>query len=295
MVKNDTHGLPGFAPVKSVLLLMALMLFGMAGCAKQVSVPPVTPVATGDQLQGKFIWHDLFTADMAVAIEFYGPLFGWTFTQFDVEHAGVKTIMQNGQPIGNIVSREAKTRNSKWLAYLSVDDVDSAVERVTQNGGSIHVTPKDFPDRGRFAVIHDPQMASVAILTSSSGDPADKPFSSNTWMGCELWTSDLDGAVQFYKVLAGYTASTRKVLDKRTYTLLSSHGRARAGVVSAPWEDFKPEWIPYVAVNDIQSVLTKVRALGGRVLVAPDMTVKEGRNAIIVDPVGAVFGVQQLR
>jgi len=143
--------------VFAVLLLGA----GIGGCAKkQPTVPKITPEATHRHLVGKFVWFDLFTQDLESAGRFYQELFGWTF--HDTASGGkiVKTIMRDGVPIANAVyvdPQKSKLAGSKWLSYMSVEDVDRAAMRVEQNKGSIYMKPKDLPDRGRVAVVLDPE------------------------------------------------------------------------------------------------------------------------------------------
>ena len=85
------------------------------------------------------------------------------------------------------------------------------------------------------------------------------------------------------------------VHEKVEYRMLSRNGKRRGGIVSIPWKTVKPEWIPYITVDKVLQTVIKAQELGGKVLLTPDMSVKEGRVAIIADPTGAVFGIQQLR
>lgn len=284
-----------YIPTRYIIVMAALVMVLMAGCKKSVVVPPINAATINEQLPGKFIWYDLFTTDIEASAAFYGSLFGWELKKPDASYDGVLSISNENTLLGNMVLRRKEGVKSKWLAYMSVVDVPASVERAIKHGGSVHVAPKKHSNLGQVAVVLDPQGAGFALLDSSSGDPVDTPRSANTWLGAELWTTDVPGAIQFYEALVGYEVSTKQLSNGKEYTLLASQGRPRAGVAQAPWKDLKPEWIPYVAVDDIQSVLQQAKALGGRVLLSPDMTIKEGRVALVVDPSGAVFGLQQLR
>ena len=55
------------------------------------------------------------------------------------------------------------------------------------------------------------------------------------------------------------------------------------------WDDLKDNWMPYFMVDDIKSTINTARELGG------DLIMKTGDVAILVDPSGAVFGVQVKR
>ena len=70
----------------TVGLVMVLTLLLLSGCAagkksSSLVLTPVTDTPTGIHHQGKFVWNDLLTDDVETAREFYGQLFGWTFTQ----------------------------------------------------------------------------------------------------------------------------------------------------------------------------------------------------------------------
>ncbi|WP_031485341.1 VOC family protein [Maridesulfovibrio frigidus] len=279
---------------KLVATLILLAFFGLTGCASKIIVPPISETATDIHYSGKFVWFDLFTTDINAASNFYHALFGWGFQDTSTANPDVKTVFQNGKPIANMINRSTKSESSQWLSYMSVPDVDSAVVIVQNNNGSVYKDSKEFPDRGKVAIILDPQKAAVALLTSSTGDPQDGNFIPNRWLGCELWTTDVDMAVSFYQKLAGYEVNLVDVHAKVEYRMLFSDGKRRAGVVSIPWKDITPEWVPYILVEDVLQTTAKALELGGKILISPDMSVKEGHIAILSDPTGAVFGIQQL-
>ena len=62
-----------------------------------------------------------------------------------------------------------------------------------------------------------------------------------------------------------------------------------------PWDNVKPNWVPYIAVEDVMAITEKAKQLGGKLLIEPDKNVREGLVAIIADPSGAVFAIQQLQ
>ncbi len=296
MKKHIEKHLPGACISRYAVVLAMFIFFGLAGCASnKIIVPAISDNAAGIHLPGKFVWFDLFTTDMTAASNFYDALFGWEFKRTNEINPAVKTIYQNGKPIANMIGRNGEPGQSKWLPYMSVEDVDASVVVTKNNGGSEYKPARELPDRGRIAVILDPQGAAVALLTSSSGDPQGNAFASNHWLGCELWTTDVDGAAAFYQKLVGYDVDLINVHEKVEYRMLSRNGKRRGGIVSIPWKTVKPEWIPYITVDKVLQTVIKAQELGGKVLLTPDMSVKEGRVAIIADPTGAVFGIQQLR
>jgi len=49
-----------------------------------------------------------------------------------------------------------------WIGYVGVDDVDAAVDRIKQLGGTVYVPPTDVPNISRFSVVADPQTKALA-------------------------------------------------------------------------------------------------------------------------------------
>jgi len=280
-----------------VWVILLSLGIAIGGCSrKQLAVPMVTSDPTHQRLVGKFVWFDLFTDDLESTSRFYQELFGWTFHDTAPGEKVVKTIMNKGVAIANAVytnPRKSNLSGSKWLSYMSVEDVDRAAIAVEQNNGSIYMKPKDLPNRGRVAVVMDPEGALFALVTASGGDPIDRGFIENYWMGSELWTRDLDAALNFYQVLAGYQVLPVDMGGASKYHLLVKDDEIRAGAVRILWDRVKPNWVPYIAVADVASVAEKAERLGGRVLIKPDQEIREGRVAIIADPSGAVFAIQQ--
>ena len=281
----------------SVVFFVLVILMGVSACSRQqVVVPKVTPETTSQHLAGKFVWYDLFTHDLQSTVPFYEELFGWSFADTLPGESRVKTVFRDGVPIANAVQIDRlkiDVNESRWLSYMSVADVDEASLLVEQENGSVYVAPKDLPDRGRVAVVMDPAGAAFAIVHTSDGDPPDEGIVENHWMGSELWTTDIDGAASFYNRLVGYEKQVLAIGINATYHLLIKYGQPRAGIVKILWEDVRPNWLPYIAVSDVIAISEKAENLGGKLLVAPDKEIREGRTAIIADPSGAVFAVQQ--
>ena len=300
-----THGsIDGlFRKTKHYLIFIIVFLtgLGVSACSKQqIVVPTVTTVPTHVRLVGKFVWYDLFTHDLSSASRFYEELFGWSFFDTEPKSKGkrVKTITRDGVPIANAIHINPKKENvneSRWLSYMSVEDVDRASMFVKQNKGSIYIQPKNLPNRGRVAVVKDPYGALFALVGSSDGDPPDQGAVQNHWMGSELWTTNLEAAISFYKLLVGYELQLVDVGSDSKYHMLVKDGQLRAGIMKIPWDDVKPAWLPYIAVKDAMAVAEKAKMLGGKLIVEPDENIREGRVAIIEDPSGAVFAIQQTR
>lgn len=276
----------------SVCCSQPLVIIGCSGT--RAVVPPVNVENQQTYQVGKFVWFDLFTTDIEQAAPFYEHLFGWKPVPVHTSSPALMTIFSNDKPIGNIVQRKKDTQGSKWLSYLSVADFDLALKAINSAHGKIINNIGDLPDRGQVAIVSDDQKATFAIIKSSSGDPGDEEFGANQWVDCELWTKNVNMAVLFYGQIVQYESETIPLTETITYTQLMRDGLRRGGIVKIPWKGIESEWIPYVAVRDISSMTAKVKELGGKILLEPEIESIDGRVAIVADPCGAILGLQQI-
>ncbi len=144
--------------------------------------------------------------------------------------------------------------------------------------------PVDAPQRGRLALVRDPDEARVLLVRATGGDPPDVAPAVGRWLWRELWTHDVAAAVSLYSTLGGYEPEIIE-LDGQSYHVLKQGDRPRAGVLEAP-PDVNPLWLPYVRVKDVAASAGLAESLGARIVLQDD------RNAILVDPGGAPFGIQ---
>ena len=116
---------------------------------------------------GAISWHELMTTDVAGAKAFYGELLGWTLEDMDsggMDYTVAKTGDTDRAGI-MAIPEESKGMPPMWGAYITVDDVDESVQRVTALGGKVLQAPRDIPKVGRYATIADPQGAVINLMT----------------------------------------------------------------------------------------------------------------------------------
>jgi predicted enzyme related to lactoylglutathione lyase len=278
----------------AALLILALSL-GI-GCTNLPTTSPFKGAElSSTPLIGKFVWRDLVTEDPDAVKPFYAALFGWQFEEGRALGAPYTLIKSGGQYIAGI----SKTRRpptgqpvSQWLSFMSVADVDRAVEQTRTAGGSLVAGPLDLPNVGRGAVVLDPDGAPLGLLRSSIGDPADTAAPAlNRFLWTEHLSRDPQASADFYAALAGF--EVRKVeFGGRPYWLLVK-GRERAALLRNPIAVDRPIWLPYIRVEDPAASAARAAQLGGRVLLAPRAELRNGTLALIADPTGAVLALQK--
>ena len=87
--------------------------------------------------QGTPSWVELVTPDQGAAQEFYAPLFGWSFSDYDMGEAGhyyIGTI--EGDDVAGVSGQMPGMEGHPafWGVYLAVDDVDAATAKVEAAG-----------------------------------------------------------------------------------------------------------------------------------------------------------------
>jgi predicted enzyme related to lactoylglutathione lyase len=257
------------------LAFASACLMLVAACATPPPVPllpPVSPNATGLVAPGKFVWGDLVSQDVEASKTFYGTLFGWTFET----NGRYTTVTNRGVPIAGIVKARDKERGTEWLGNLSVADVDRAAALYREHGGLVEMEPVDAPNRGKIALVSSKGGAALLLVRASGGDPPDADPVVGGWLWWELWTHDVDGAMDRLVEIAGYQRETVDV-DDAPYRVLRDPKARRAGIMEAPPEVY-PTWLPYFRVDDIAASVEQAVALGAR------LVHQEERSAILVDP-----------
>jgi predicted enzyme related to lactoylglutathione lyase len=286
-------------PRRRAALAVSIAALGLALAALPAGAgkPDVTGMAfSKTPLTGKVIWNDLITDNLDVTRAFYGSLFGWTF-----EHSSGKggryLLARSGNiyvaGIVEVKSKNSASKVSRWLPYVSVENVDGAVSIATAAGANI-VAPARDVNFGRVAAFIDPQGAVLGLAHSRIGDPDDATTSPG--LGRVVWTellaNDADAAARFYRDVVGYEPNT---IPRRggQYTLLAVGGKNRAGLLKNP-TDAKPVWLTYFGVDDPVAAMGRVEALGGAVVAPASPRLREGTMALVTDPTGALLVLQKV-
>lgn len=276
-------------------LLLAAFLIG--SCASTIPPDFGDMTFSDEPLLGKAVWHDLVTGDLEAAKRFYGGLFGWTLEP-GRSMAGTDYVLARNGDIYVAGLLQAKPRPdgknvSRWLPYVSVSNVDSAVDRVSAAGGSVLVAPRDA-GLGRVAAVADEDGAVVGLARSAFGDPDDRTtagaIGSVVWN--ELLSDDPTAAADFYERVFGYEA---RQVERRggSYVILHASGGERAGILARPESAWEPQWLTYFGVADPAAAAARAESLGGKVVLAPTPDVREGTMAVVTDPSGAVLVLQK--
>jgi predicted enzyme related to lactoylglutathione lyase len=107
----------------------------------------------------------------------------------------------------------------------------------------------------------------------------------------ELMARDVEQAKNFYGSTIGWTFDAMSMPDG-TYWVAKMDDEPVAGIFSMIGPDFDgvPEnWLPYLAVDDVDAVLQAAKAAGAKVMREPFDVPTVGRVAIVQAPGGATI------
>lgn len=244
--------------------------------------------------QGRFVWHELLTSDVAKAKGFYGELFGWTAKDEDMGPAGTYTLFSVGDAM---VAGMAKTQAGApphWLGYCTTPDVDATTALATKSGGKQIVAPMDIPDIGRFSIVMDPSGGVVAPFAEANESPDDgarPPVGHFCWD--ELVTQDPAAAKAFYTKVFGWKADEKDMGPIGTYTIWMRGERQAGGMMKAMDPKAPSAWLHYVNAGKVDPATEKAKKLGATIVMPPMDIPNVGRFSIVTDPQGVFFALFQ--
>jgi len=254
---------------------------------------------TTPPFRSNFVWHELMTSDAKAAIQFYTHVVGWTTQSFGGEEGDSDYQMWVGSqgPLGGVTHLPEAARKMgappHWMANVSVADLDTTVARVREFGGNVLSGPHDMPGVGRFAVIADPQGATISAFqpeTLMSPKDASQP---GAFGWGELYATDQHAAFQFYHQIFGWAKEgTFDMGPMGEYVLFGNDGKQLGGMMAKPKDmPMPPAWMYYIYVADLDAALERATSSGAKLLNGPMPVPGGARIAQFIDPQGATFAL----
>ncbi len=120
-------------------------------------------------------------------------------------------------------------------------------------------------------------------------------YAMGTFCWNELASSDIEAAKRFYTELFGWKLKEGDAGTMK-YNEIVVGERAVGGMyqMGPEYGNAPSHWMPYVAVEDVDEMVKRVEALGGKVCVPPTDIPNTGRFAVINDPSGATLSILKL-
>jgi predicted enzyme related to lactoylglutathione lyase len=263
-------------------------------------------------------WIDLEVPDVDAALAFYGPLFGWRFTEKLPPGAPGRYVLASldGTDATAVVAIATPRDGGgdgdpAWCTYLAVDDVAAAATQVTALGGTVlgpaeTVGPPGDP-AGTLLRFRDPQGAESRLWQAGTRLGAQRVNEPGTWNFSNLLTGDQDAALAFYGPLLGWTvgelgygmvrvkgygAHLAATVDPGNFERQEFVPEGFADVVAGIGTDEGPaRWSVAFTVAD-RDVAVRAAVDGGATVLATQDT-EWTKDATVRDPFGAELVLSQ--
>jgi predicted enzyme related to lactoylglutathione lyase len=111
---------------------------------------------------GALVWNELNSPDLDGSSAFYSGLFGWSVAPFEGSPEPYLSIKNGDANAGGIRPLSAPGAPPHWLVYFGVEEIDAALAKVGELGGTRIAGPIDI-QVAKIAVVADPQGAVFAL------------------------------------------------------------------------------------------------------------------------------------
>jgi predicted enzyme related to lactoylglutathione lyase len=138
------------------------------------------------------------------------------------------------------------------------------------------------------------EVTDAPVRSAANEDSRTSPHGSHIWY--ELITPDPVGAKSFYDAVIGWDIEPQPA-GEMDYRMIRAAGDNVGGVMrlndDMAQHGAKPVWLGYVAVDDVDATVAKVKAKGGKTHLPAFDIPDVGRIAMVADPQGNTFYVMK--
>lgn len=241
-----------------------------------------------------YVHFELYADQPEETQAFYEDLFGWTFQQLpDMEYT---TATPPGPPDGGLMDRgRMESEIPPTLAYLRVDDLETARSRIGDAGGTVLHEEIEVPGVGRFSVFQAPGNVVQALweIGPDAGGmerrvQADDPPEGSI-VRVEMRSSDPDATRAFFESAFDFSFQEAGPDDWTFERPQPPNG----GLATADGASPVPATVTFILVDDLDATLAEVQDAGGKLLEGPEAVEDRGERAIVSVPGGIPQGLWQ--
>lgn len=242
---------------------------------------------------GSFCWVDVAVSDARDTLGFFTDLFGWGRRVRPTSEAEAYSIFTSGGSHIAGLYEVPQDGPSQWMSYALVDDLQESTEKAVSLGAKVVNGPLEISGFGRMTMVQDPVGVVFALWQSERGETTPSgDIGIVSWN--ELLTDRQEQAREFYTALFDWDCETVHFGDLE-YTVFKSGDRQTGGMMAPAEGGRSPShWLVHFSIADCDETVTRVKELGGSVVVEPIDYEGVGRSAVVADPSGGIFGVIKL-
>jgi uncharacterized protein len=122
------------------------------------------------------VHFEIHASNPQAMIDFYGGLFGWSFTRWEAgEYWMIQTGPEDQRGInGGLMPRrgdlpQAAAAVNAFVVTVDVDDVDSVVDKARATGGTVALPKMPVPGVGWLAYLKDPDGNIFGVMQMDVG------------------------------------------------------------------------------------------------------------------------------
>ncbi len=238
--------------------------------------------AITEHVQGMPCWIDASVStskEREGLIDFYSALFGWTFDVEAPETGFYSIARHDGKAVLGI--GEQPDGQGRWVTYFSTPDIERTVERAKANGGQVFFPPMQVMDVGWMALVMDPTGAVYGLWQPITFPGFEVVYEPNTPGWFDHVSEDTQAAAKYYEnALSNDIESDSQegmMILRRGEQWFASFSRADSS-------NQPPQWTPVFVVDSLERIRTRVRELGGTIVVE-EMPVPGSAISIFKDPI----------
>lgn len=114
---------------------------------------------------GRIGWIDLTTEHAPRVRDFYRQVAGWEVEEVPMGEYADYLMKAGGEAVAGVCHARGNNADlpSSWMVYITVSDLDAALELCSEHGGCVRVPARSMGE-GRMAVIEDPSGAVCALF-----------------------------------------------------------------------------------------------------------------------------------
>lgn len=249
---------------------------------------------------GVFCYSELSTVEYENSKEFYKNIFDWNIKENN-EFLEYTVFCKNDNILLGMYDSDDEQLeidfSNTWTPFISVTDIEKTIERVVKNGGECLQESFEADNYGKAAIIKDPTGALISLWQANEYIGSELQREENTMSWCELYTTDIKTASEFYKKVFLWKAEPFKI-ENELYMNFKKGSSYVAGMREIEKEIGikKSIWVMYIEVENCKKIYKKALKLGAKKVQDPTVN-KENfgfvETAILRDISGAIFAIGQ--
>ncbi len=225
--------------------------------------------------------------------QFYRDLFGWNVEAQGEEFGFYGVAQHNEGGIGGGILQTQEGMPSNYVtAYIQVDDLRAALDKIAAAGGASLMPPMEVdPSVGSIAMFTDPANNCMGLYSQPTGGHGEAPPKENAppVVHFEVGGLDAQALEDFYTAMFGWKVN---YIEQANYRIVQQETDGQVeGIGGGIFEHTEgmPPNAPSIAilVDDLQAYIDKAVGLGGTALMQPtDVPGGFGALAIFNDIAG---------